>query len=129
MPLGSARASSRPAIFTPSPKSLMTPIPVLLFGVHATTAVGTDLLYAAITKTGGTLTHGLTTAHRNSPAFTRLPSNQRATQHNYSHAEPQQPVWRSRPTRRGANCLALYPELEPVPGRVRREIEETQDAD
>jgi uncharacterized protein len=35
--------------------SLMTPIPVLLFGVHATTAVGTDLLYAAITKTGGTL--------------------------------------------------------------------------
>src|SRR5260370_7658581 len=39
--------------------SLMTPIVVLLFGVHATTAVGTDLLYAAITKTGGTLTHGL----------------------------------------------------------------------
>ena len=38
--------------------SLMTPILVLLFGVHATTAVGTDLLYAAITKTGGTLTHG-----------------------------------------------------------------------
>ena len=39
--------------------SLMTPILVLLFGVHATTAVGTDLLYAAITKTGGMLTHGL----------------------------------------------------------------------
>src|SRR6202040_4118683 len=39
--------------------SLMTPLLVLLFGVHATTAVGTDLLYAAITKTGGTLTHGL----------------------------------------------------------------------
>ena len=39
--------------------SLMTPILVLLFGVHATTAVGTDLLYAAITKTGGTLTHGV----------------------------------------------------------------------
>ena len=39
--------------------SLMTPILVLLFGVHATTAVGTDLLYVAITKTGGTLTHGL----------------------------------------------------------------------
>src|SRR5438477_12200642 len=39
--------------------SLMTPILVLLFGVHATTAVGTDLLSAAITKTGGTLTHGL----------------------------------------------------------------------
>ena len=31
--------------------SLMTPILVLLFGVHATTAVGTDLLYAAITLT------------------------------------------------------------------------------
>src|SRR5258705_8983201 len=30
--------------------SPMTPILVLLFGVHATTAVGTDLLYAAITK-------------------------------------------------------------------------------
>jgi len=39
--------------------SLMTPILVLLFGVQATTAVGTDLLYAAITKTGGTLTHGV----------------------------------------------------------------------
>src|SRR6266850_820214 len=57
----------------------------------------------------------LTTAHRNSPAFTRLPSTQRATQPSYSHAEPQQPVWRSRPTRRGGNCLALCPELEPVP--------------
>ena len=42
--------------------SLMTPILVLLFGVHATTAVGTDLLYAAITKTGGTLTHLLSLA-------------------------------------------------------------------
>jgi uncharacterized protein len=39
--------------------SLMTPILVLLFGVHATTAIGTDLLYAAITKSGGTLAHGL----------------------------------------------------------------------
>ena len=39
--------------------SLMTPILALLFGVQATTAVGTDLLYAAITKTGGALTHGL----------------------------------------------------------------------
>jgi uncharacterized membrane protein YfcA len=35
------------------------PILFLLFGVHLTTAVGTDLLYVAITKTGGTLTHGL----------------------------------------------------------------------
>jgi uncharacterized protein len=37
--------------------SLMTPLLVLLFGVPAATAVGTDLLYAAITKSGGTLIH------------------------------------------------------------------------
>ena len=37
--------------------SLMTPILVLLFGIHATTAVGTDLLYAAATKTVGTAVH------------------------------------------------------------------------
>ena len=39
--------------------SLMTPILVLLFGVHPATAVGTDLLYASVTKTAGTLVHGL----------------------------------------------------------------------
>jgi uncharacterized protein len=39
--------------------SLMTPILVLLFGVHPATAVGTDLLYAAITKTAGTAVHGM----------------------------------------------------------------------
>jgi len=39
--------------------SLMTPVLILLFGVHPVTAVGTDLLYAAITKTAGTLVHGL----------------------------------------------------------------------
>ena len=39
--------------------SLMTPLLVLLFGVHPATAVGTDLLYAAVTKTAGTLAHGL----------------------------------------------------------------------
>ena len=38
--------------------SLMTPLLVLLFGVHPNTAVGTDLLYAACTKTVGTLVHG-----------------------------------------------------------------------
>ena len=38
--------------------SLMTPLLVLLFGIHPTTAVGTDLLYAAATKTVGTATHG-----------------------------------------------------------------------
>jgi uncharacterized protein len=37
--------------------SLMTPLLILLFGVHPTTAVGTDLLYAASTKTVGTLVH------------------------------------------------------------------------
>src|SRR6201999_475723 len=39
--------------------ALMTPILVLLFGVHPATAVGTDLLYASATKTAGTLVHGL----------------------------------------------------------------------
>src|ERR1700679_887382 len=38
--------------------SLMTPLLVLLFGIHATTAVGTDLLYAAATKTVGTAVNG-----------------------------------------------------------------------
>ncbi len=37
--------------------SLMTPLLVLLFGVHPATAVGTDLLYAALTKAGGTVAH------------------------------------------------------------------------
>jgi len=37
--------------------SLMTPLLVLLFGVHPATAVGTDLLYASITKAGGTVVH------------------------------------------------------------------------
>jgi uncharacterized protein len=39
--------------------SLMTPLLILLFGIHPATAVGTDLLFAAATKTGGTLVHGL----------------------------------------------------------------------
>lgn len=38
--------------------SLMTPLLILLFGIHPATAVGTDLLYAAVTKTCGTLVHG-----------------------------------------------------------------------
>src|SRR4051812_49884457 len=37
--------------------SLMTPLLVLLFGLHPATAVGTDLLYAAITKSCGTAVH------------------------------------------------------------------------
>lgn len=37
--------------------SLMTPLLVLLFGIHPAIAVGTDLLYACITKSGGVLVH------------------------------------------------------------------------
>ncbi|MES1156540.1 MAG: sulfite exporter TauE/SafE family protein [Alphaproteobacteria bacterium] len=37
--------------------SLMTPLLVLLFGVHPVTAVGTDLLYASVTKSGGSVVH------------------------------------------------------------------------
>ncbi|HUE18172.1 MAG TPA: sulfite exporter TauE/SafE family protein [Stellaceae bacterium] len=38
--------------------SLMTPLLILLFGIHPASAVGTDLLYAAATKTAGTAMHG-----------------------------------------------------------------------
>ncbi len=38
--------------------SLMTPILVLVFGFSPGAAVGTDLLYAAVTKSGGMLVHG-----------------------------------------------------------------------
>lgn len=37
--------------------SLMTPLLVLLFGISPATAVGTDLLYAALTKAGGSWAH------------------------------------------------------------------------
>ena len=39
--------------------SLMTPLLVLGFGVPAVTAVGTDLLYAGITKCGGAASHAI----------------------------------------------------------------------
>jgi uncharacterized membrane protein YfcA len=39
--------------------SLMTPILILLFGVHPVTAVGTDLVFAASTKAAGTAAHGV----------------------------------------------------------------------
>jgi uncharacterized membrane protein YfcA len=42
--------------------SLMTPVLVLLFGIHPATAVGTDLLYAAVTKSAGTAMHGFNRA-------------------------------------------------------------------
>ncbi|MES1982292.1 MAG: sulfite exporter TauE/SafE family protein [Pseudomonadota bacterium] len=38
--------------------SLMTPLLVMFFGVAPATAVGTDLLYAALTKMGGIWVHG-----------------------------------------------------------------------
>jgi len=38
--------------------SLMTPLLILLFGIHPAAAVGTDLLYAAATKTAGSAVHG-----------------------------------------------------------------------
>jgi uncharacterized protein len=38
--------------------SLMTPLLILLFGIHPATAVGTDLFYAAATKSAGTMVHG-----------------------------------------------------------------------
>jgi uncharacterized membrane protein YfcA len=37
--------------------SLMTPLLILLFGVHPTTAIGTDLFFAGVTKTAGTAAH------------------------------------------------------------------------
>ncbi len=39
--------------------SLMTPLLILLFGMHPAAAVGTDLLHAAVTKTAGSVVHGL----------------------------------------------------------------------
>jgi uncharacterized membrane protein YfcA len=39
--------------------SLMTPLLVLLFQIHPTTAVGTDLLYASMTKSAGIVVHGM----------------------------------------------------------------------
>jgi len=39
--------------------SLMTPLLTLLFGVPPSVAVGTDLAFAAVTKTAGTFTHRL----------------------------------------------------------------------
>lgn len=38
--------------------SLMTPVLILLFGINPAAAVGTDLLYAAVTKTAGSFVHG-----------------------------------------------------------------------
>ncbi|CAN5321949.1 sulfite exporter TauE/SafE family protein [soil metagenome] len=38
--------------------SLMTPILILFFGFHPSVAVGTDLLYASVTKSVGSLVHG-----------------------------------------------------------------------
>ncbi len=53
--------------------SLMTPLLILLFGIHPSTAVGTDLLYAAATKTGGSVVHSWARSIH-WPAVTRLAS-------------------------------------------------------
>src|SRR4051794_19032689 len=37
--------------------SLMTPLLVLVFGIKPTTAIGTDIFYAAVTKSAGTWRH------------------------------------------------------------------------
>jgi hypothetical protein len=39
--------------------SLMTPVLILLFGIHPAAAVGTDLIYASVTKAGGSVVHGM----------------------------------------------------------------------
>lgn len=39
--------------------SLMTPLLIVLFGIRPEIAVGTDLLYASVTKTAGTAVHGI----------------------------------------------------------------------
>jgi uncharacterized protein len=39
--------------------SLMTPLLVLAFGIHPATAVGTDLLYAGVTKISGSAVHNI----------------------------------------------------------------------
>jgi uncharacterized protein len=38
--------------------SLMTPLLILVFGIHPAVAVGTDLLQVSITKAAGTMVHG-----------------------------------------------------------------------
>jgi uncharacterized membrane protein YfcA len=53
--------------------SLMTPLLILLFGIHPSTAVGTDLLYAAATKAGGSVVHNWARSIH-WPAVTRLAS-------------------------------------------------------
>jgi len=37
--------------------SLMTPLLILIFGINPVTAIGTDIFYAAVTKTFGGIQH------------------------------------------------------------------------
>jgi uncharacterized protein len=60
--------------------SLMTPLLILLFGIHPATAVGTDLLYASATKTGGSAEHGWARSIH-WPAVIRLASGQHPGKH------------------------------------------------
>ena len=53
--------------------SLMTPLLVLLFGVAPAAAVGTDLLYAALTKTCGVVVIRAFQTSRSWAATSRMP--------------------------------------------------------
>src|SRR5262249_44081264 len=53
--------------------SLMTPLLILLFGIHPSTPVGTDLLYAGAPRAGGSVVHGLSRSIH-WPAVIRLAS-------------------------------------------------------
>ena len=49
--------------------SLMTPLLILVFGISPVTAIGTDIFYAAVTKTVGGYQHlKLKTVHRGWPS-------------------------------------------------------------
>ena len=58
--------------------SLMTPLLILIFGVQPVTAIGTDIFYAAVTKTVGGFQHlRAGTVHRGSPSGWRSARSRR----------------------------------------------------
>ena len=80
---------------------LMTPLLVLLFGFHPSTAVGTDLLYAGLTKSGGTVVHGPEQdgrlAHRRAPGGRKPARNGR---------DPGRPLLRRHRAARGTGATS-----------------------
>jgi Sulfite exporter TauE/SafE len=88
--------------------SLMTPLLILLFGVHPTTAVGTDLLFAASTKATGTIVHAA--AERSTgceqrirkrlPVLVPLKPRSRSAQDS-NRSNHQQPEWKYAQARNG----------------------------